>query len=52
MSDLELFEFALLEADTRFLEEHTHYASGFRDHEVDLIVEDWFKPQGDFFELR
>ncbi len=52
MSDLELFEFALLEADSRFLEERTHYASKFRDDEVELMVEDWFKPKGDFFELR
>jgi len=52
MSDLDLFEFALLEADLRFLDEHTHYASQFKDHEVDAMVEDWFKPQGEFFELR
>ena len=52
MSDLELFEFALLEADARFLEDRTHYASRFRDDEVEALVEDWFAPRGEFFELR
>ena len=52
MNDLEIFEMALIEADRRFLEDHTHTASQAQDPEVDGLVEDWFKQKGKFFELR